>query len=177
MLGRVPRFKLTLTFALMCATAVAYGQTGTQGGEWRTYGGDLGSTRYVAARSDQRGKFQQAAGRLAIQDRCLRHPPGLQPSDDPADDQRRALCDRRIETRRRRHRCRDWRAAVDVPDRRREARRGGPAPAVGARCGVLDGRKRRRAHLHGDVRVSARRARSEDRGCRSARSARTAFSI
>ena len=34
-------------FALTCITAVVHGQTGTKSGEWRTYGGDLGSTRYV----------------------------------------------------------------------------------------------------------------------------------
>ena len=39
-LGSVP-------FALVCMTAVVHGQTGTISGEWRTYGGDLGSTRYV----------------------------------------------------------------------------------------------------------------------------------
>ena len=37
----------SVLFALTCITAVAHGQTGTMSGEWRTYGGDLGSTRYV----------------------------------------------------------------------------------------------------------------------------------
>ena len=129
------------------------------------------------ARSNQRRELQQAAGRLAIQDGCLRRPPGLQPSDDAADDQRRALRHGRIEAGRRGHRRGDRRTAVDVPDRRGQARGGGAAPAVGPRCGVLDRWKRRRAHFHGDVRVSARRARSEDRAFRSARSARTASSI
>ena len=31
---------------LLCTAAVLYGQTGASNGEWRTYGGDLGNTRY-----------------------------------------------------------------------------------------------------------------------------------
>ena len=38
---------LSLLLALTSTTASVFGQTGTKGGEWRTYGGDLGSTRYV----------------------------------------------------------------------------------------------------------------------------------
>ena len=37
----------SLLFALACITVGVHGQTGTTNGEWRTYGGDLGSTRYV----------------------------------------------------------------------------------------------------------------------------------
>jgi quinoprotein glucose dehydrogenase len=37
----------SLLFALTCIPAVVHAQTGTTNGEWRTYGGDLGSTRYV----------------------------------------------------------------------------------------------------------------------------------
>ena len=31
----------------VCLTATAAAQTGAAGGEWRTYGGDLGHTRYA----------------------------------------------------------------------------------------------------------------------------------
>ena len=130
-----------------------------------------------SARSDQRAELQQAAGRVAIQDRCLRHPAGFQSPDDAADDQRRALCHGRPQTRRRRDRCSDRRTAVDVPDRRRQARRRGAPPVVRARGRVLDGWKRRRAHFHGDDRVSARRARGEDRDSGPRASARTGSSI
>ena len=51
--------ELSLIFALMCATAGVYGQTGTQGGEWRTYGGDLGSTRYVPHDQINAGNFSK----------------------------------------------------------------------------------------------------------------------
>ena len=33
---------------LLCVAASLYGQTGAKNGEWRTYGGDLGNTRYSA---------------------------------------------------------------------------------------------------------------------------------
>ena len=39
--------KLTLIVALTWTTAGVQGQTGTKNGEWRTYGGDLASTRYA----------------------------------------------------------------------------------------------------------------------------------
>src|SRR5688572_24413653 len=48
MFHNLSRFALgSLLFALTCSTAVVHGQTGTKSGEWCTYGGDLGSTRYV----------------------------------------------------------------------------------------------------------------------------------
>ena len=37
----------SLLLALASVSAVIHAQTGTRSGEWRTYGGDLGSTRYV----------------------------------------------------------------------------------------------------------------------------------
>ena len=36
-----------LILALCCTAVDVRAQTGAKGGEWRTYGGDLGSTRYV----------------------------------------------------------------------------------------------------------------------------------
>jgi quinoprotein glucose dehydrogenase len=47
---RVPRSTLnviTLAGLLMTLTVGVAGQSGTKNGEWRTYGGDLGSTRYA----------------------------------------------------------------------------------------------------------------------------------
>ena len=40
-------FSLALVLSLTCTTIEVRAQTGAKGGEWRTYGGDLGSTRYV----------------------------------------------------------------------------------------------------------------------------------
>jgi hypothetical protein len=36
-----------LAFVVLLATSAVHGQTGTKNGEWRTYGGDLASTRYA----------------------------------------------------------------------------------------------------------------------------------
>src|SRR4051812_50215492 len=46
----MPRyFQRFITMALSCVIAMptAYPQSGAQDGEWRTYGGDLGHTRYA----------------------------------------------------------------------------------------------------------------------------------
>lgn len=46
--------------AVLCAAALpAFGQTGTKNGEWRTYGGDLGSTRYVPLDQISAGNFNK----------------------------------------------------------------------------------------------------------------------
>ncbi len=44
-------------FALACITTTARAQTGAKGGEWRTYGGDLGSTRYAPLDQINAGNF------------------------------------------------------------------------------------------------------------------------
>ena len=53
----------SLLLALSCITAAVHGQTGTKDGQWRTYGGDLGSTRYAPLdqiNADNFGKLQVA---------------------------------------------------------------------------------------------------------------------
>ena len=44
---RAPHAVLTPVFLLTLCAASLIGQSGTKNGEWRTYGGDLGSTRYA----------------------------------------------------------------------------------------------------------------------------------
>src|ERR1700743_1464124 len=54
------RIKLNLTTAaagLALAAAPAFAQSGTKGGEWKTYGGDLGSTRYAPLDQINAGNF------------------------------------------------------------------------------------------------------------------------
>src|SRR6266404_1996385 len=43
---------------LLVLTAGIEGQTGTKNGEWRTYGGDLGSTRYAPLDQIDAGNFK-----------------------------------------------------------------------------------------------------------------------
>ena len=40
--------RLILIFALFGGASLSFGQQGTQGGEWHSYGGDRGGTRYSA---------------------------------------------------------------------------------------------------------------------------------
>src|SRR6266404_2416252 len=44
---RVKRIYLAAAYVSVCAIASVSGQSGAQNGEWRSYGGDLGHTRYA----------------------------------------------------------------------------------------------------------------------------------
>ena len=51
------------------ATLAVRGQSGAKNGEWPTYGGELGSTRYSPLDQITRDNFKNLAGRVAVQDR------------------------------------------------------------------------------------------------------------
>jgi quinoprotein glucose dehydrogenase len=57
MFRRLPSVLVPL-FLLTLGTASLLGQSGTKNGEWRTYGGDLGSTRYAPLDQITRGNFK-----------------------------------------------------------------------------------------------------------------------
>ena len=111
----------------------ATGQPSTRNGEWPHYTADMTGHALLAARSDQRVELQQARGRLAVQDRQPRSVPRVQARRHAADDQGRALHDRRHAPLGRRARRQDRRADLDAQPARRQARRGVAAPAVGPR--------------------------------------------
>src|SRR5678809_594305 len=48
MSSRLLSFPLSLTVAILMTASSARAQTGAKNGEWPTYGGDLGNTRYSA---------------------------------------------------------------------------------------------------------------------------------
>jgi quinoprotein glucose dehydrogenase len=48
---------LALAFSCLSAASLALAQTGTESGEWRTYGGDLGHTRYAPLDQIDAGNF------------------------------------------------------------------------------------------------------------------------
>ena len=54
---------------LLVAISPLLAQTGAKNGEWPTYGGDLGNTRYSALDQINAGNFRQTGSRLALQDR------------------------------------------------------------------------------------------------------------
>jgi quinoprotein glucose dehydrogenase len=58
---RLCRFAMLAALAacLLWTVPPAWGQTGTKNGEWRTYGGDLGSTRYAPLDQINAGNFNQ----------------------------------------------------------------------------------------------------------------------
>ena len=138
-------------------------QRGAQGGEWPTYGGDLGHTRYAPLDQINAAQLQQARGRLAVQDRQPRSAARVQLPVDAADGQRRALLDRPA---------RAARSSRSTPppascsgctasDEGR-ARRGGAAAALGPRPRLLDRRQGGADPLR-HARLPAGRARREDR--------------
>src|SRR5437667_702157 len=50
---------LTISCVILAATAPVIGQTGAKNGEWRTYGGDLGHTRYSPLDQITAGNFNK----------------------------------------------------------------------------------------------------------------------
>ena len=61
--------KRTFLCVVLCSTMPAFAQSGAKNGEWPSYGGDLGNTRYSPLDQINAAQFQQAASRLALQDR------------------------------------------------------------------------------------------------------------
>src|SRR5882762_9020099 len=54
---RVKRIYLAAAFVSICAIASVSGQSGAQNGEWRSYGGDIGHTRYSPLDQINAGNF------------------------------------------------------------------------------------------------------------------------
>ena len=122
------------------ATLPIPGQTAPKVGEWRTYGGDLASTRYSPLDQINADNFNklEVAWRFKT-DTSARGPSSTSQTD--AADGRTACCTppparAARSSRSTRHR----RDAVDAQRRRRPARRSGAAPALGPRPRVLDRR-------------------------------------
>src|SRR5204863_8434910 len=74
MFRNVRWLKLTLAVALTCTTAGSHGQTGAKNSDWRTYSGDLASTRYSPLDQINAGNFSelQVAWRLRTDVLCGR---------------------------------------------------------------------------------------------------------
>ena len=90
---------------------------GTGNGEWRSYAGDLASTRYAPLDQINRDNFSKLEVAWRFKTDCVRSAPRNQFRGHAAHGRRRALLDRRLAPLDRRARCRDRRAAVDVPRR------------------------------------------------------------
>ena len=73
-MGKCSRPALIACALGMCAwfggaAVAARGQSGAKNGEWPTYGGDLGSTRYSPLDQINADNFSKLRSRMAIQDR------------------------------------------------------------------------------------------------------------
>ena len=164
-----------LLIALLPVTVAA--QHGTTNGEWRTYGGDLGATRYAPLDQINAANFNklQVAWRFKTDSLGARPDFNLQTTPlmingvlyATAGEHRDAVAlDAATGELLWMHRLDEGERAAAVV-----------APAVGTRRRLLDRRQGRRAHLLRDHRLSARRAQRQDRPCRSRTSASTASSI
>ncbi len=138
------------------------GQTGTKNGEWPTYGGDLGNTRYAPLDQITAANFNALEVAWRFKTDNLGPAPRVQSPVHAADGEGRPLLDRGHASRGRRARCRDRRAAVDAQRERRAAWRGRAASALRSRARLLE-RRQGGAHPLRHARLSAGRARCEDR--------------
>ncbi len=146
---------LALAGLLVVAVVSLAAQYGTTNGEWRSYAGEPGSTKYSPL--DQINKDNVKNLRIAWRFKTDNY--GVRPDYNmqvtplmvngvmyAQAGVRRAVVA---------HRSRNGRAVVDVAHGRRQARRRCAAPGIGPRRRVLDRRQRRRAHSHRHARLSA----------------------
>src|SRR5690242_14364449 len=59
MVCRVKRILFAAVFVAVCCIAPLAGQSGAQNGEWRSYGGDIGHTRYAPLDQINAANFNQ----------------------------------------------------------------------------------------------------------------------
>ena len=145
---RVHRYVGFATLAVAtCVWLAASGmaQEGAPDREWRTYGGDLASTRYAPLDQINKENFIKLEVAWRFKTDALGPRPEFNFQSTPLMVGGVLYIDRRHPARRRRARCGDRRDAVDAQRERRQARRIGAAAAVGPRTGVLDRRARRSA--------------------------------
>ena len=109
------------------------GQTGAPKGEWRTYGGDLGNTRYSPLDQINATNFKNLEVAWRFKTDNLGPRPEFNLEGTPLDGERRAVRHRRHAAVGRRARCGHGRAAVG-------ARRATKARAAQPRRGMLSGR-------------------------------------
>ena len=82
---------VSLCFFLSLASLPAFAQSGAKDGEWRTYGGDLGNTRYSPLDQINADELQQARSRVALQNGQPGPTARDQSGSDAADGERRGL--------------------------------------------------------------------------------------
>ena len=160
--------------ALSCAIPLL-AQSGAANGEWRSYGGDEGSTRYSPLDQINRENVKDAEDRLDLEVRQLR-PRGIQERVDAAHGERHSVFHRRRPAGGRRRRCRKRRDALGLENGRGRAPSAGAAKEFRPRRGVLGGRSGR-THRRHHAGIPHRRAERAGPASRSRVSARTGLWI
>ena len=102
-----------------CAAVAVIGQSGAANGEWRSYGGDLGHTRYSPLDQINAANFSKLEVAWRFKTDSLGPRPEFQFEGDAADGRGRRLLDRRLAARGRRARRRHRRAAAGCTARTR----------------------------------------------------------
>ena len=123
-----------LASLVILATPPIAGQSGAKNGEWTTYGGDLGNTRYAPLDQINAGNFSKLEVAWRFKTDSLGPRPEYQFESTPLMVQRRRLHHRRHAARGRRARRGHRRAAVDAQRARRARaarRRRASSPAAG----------------------------------------------
>ena len=59
---------IVLIFCMAGIIPAVYSQSGTKGGEWRSFGGDLGYTRYAPLDQINASNFNTSGSCMALQD-------------------------------------------------------------------------------------------------------------
>ena len=135
----VLRTPATLFAASLCWMTVALsGQSGIRGGEWTTYGGDLGNTRYAPLDQITAANFSslEVAWRFKVD--SLGPRPEFNLQSTPLMVKGVLVLNGRHEASRGRARRRQRRAVVDAQRARGGARGGRPAAVLGTWARVLD---------------------------------------
>ena len=114
---------------------------GTGNGEWRSYAGDLASTRYAPLDQINRDNFTKLEVAWRFKTNSFGPRPETNFEGTPLMVGGSALLDRRLAPLDRGARCRDRRTALDASRRRRPARRSRTAPTVGPRSRLLERRR------------------------------------
>ena len=155
--------RLAFPAALIAVASLAAQQPSAPAtSEWRTYGGDLASTRYSPLDQINRDNFNKLEVAWRFKTDNLGPRPEFNLQSTPLMVGGVLYSTAGIAPRGRRARCGHRRAAVDAQRGRGRARRGGAAAAVGPRPRLLD-RRQRGAHPLRHARLPADRARREDR--------------
>ena len=161
---RSARWIAAASFVLVAGASLV-GQSGARNGEWRSYGGDLGHTRYAPLDQINATNFNKLEVAWRFKTDTLGPRPEYQFESTPLMAKGVLYSTAGIAARRRRARRGDRRDALDAQRERGRARRGRAASAVRPRARVLERRHRRSDPLR-HARLSADRARRENRDAR-----------